>query len=97
MNILIWTFIFCTWGIGIIGLMALISGHHRRNLLESKILELELYREAVDTPDMPEHLKMLIDNSANHPEAQEIEATDELIGIIFDGAIYPPDFDYEQS
>ena len=99
MNTLIWTFTFLTWGVGIIGFMALISGLHRKSLLQSKLLELELYRTVVSTPtsEMPEHLKVLIDNSANHPEAQEIEPTDELIGIIFDGAIYPPDLDYEQS
>lgn len=77
--------------------MALILGLYKKSLLEYKILEIELYREAIDNPEMPDHLKVMIENSANHPEAQEIEATDELIGIIFDGAIYPPDFDYEQS
>lgn len=41
--------------------------------------------------ELPELLKELIAGSPDHDEIQEIDATDELIGVFFDSK-YPPEF-----
>lgn len=38
-----------------------------------------------------EILKKMIDKSPNHPEIAEIEADDNIIGVFFEGNVYPPE------
>lgn len=102
MNLLLNIIILTTWGVCMIGLLSRITNRHRRDFLQNQILEMNVKSLATlsnlpmfpkPQEEMSESLKMMIQNSGNHPEAQEIEPTDELVGVIFDGSIYPPEFD----
>jgi hypothetical protein len=42
--------------------------------------------------EIPEKLKELMKSSPNHPEVEEIEATDQIIGVRFEAENYPPGF-----
>ena len=42
--------------------------------------------------ELPEKLKELMKSSPNHPEVDEIDSTDEIIGVRFEAENYPPGF-----
>lgn len=44
------------------------------------------------TKELPEKLKELMKSSPNHPEVDEIDSTDEIIGVRFEAENYPPGF-----
>jgi hypothetical protein len=47
-----------------------------------------------NTPSgIPEELKKLMTNSPGHPEVNEIEDGDEVVGILFKASSYPPGLD----
>jgi len=96
----LWTLVaLATWGTLMIGLLSKITNSHRRDFLQNQILDMNV-RNLMALTKLPplqeeisEPLRMLIQNSENHPEAQEIEPSDQLVGIIFEGSAYPPEFD----
>jgi hypothetical protein len=99
MNLLIFSIIISAWGsilLLILGALAHIFGSYRTRVLQNQILELNI--AAMSWPkqqELPNNIKKLIQNSANHPEAQEIQPQDELMGILFDGGMYPPELGEE--
>jgi hypothetical protein len=44
------------------------------------------------TKDLPEKIKELMKSSPSHPEVEEIDSTDEIIGVRFEAENYPPGF-----
>ena len=42
--------------------------------------------------ELPEKIKELMKSSPNHPEVEEIEPTDLIIGVRFEAENYPPGF-----
>jgi hypothetical protein len=42
---------------------------------------------------LPEKLKELMKMSPNHPEVNEIEEDDEVVGVVFPSDSYPPEMD----
>lgn len=45
----------------------------------------------VEPAELPEELRLLMSQSPNHEEIQEIDSSDQLIGVFFDSK-YPPEF-----
>jgi hypothetical protein len=48
-------------------------------------------------PGIPEELKKLMTNSPGHPEVNEIEDDDEVVGILFKASSYPPGLDEDEN
>ena len=42
--------------------------------------------------DVPEKVKELMRSSPNHPEVEEIDGSDEILGVRFEAENYPPGF-----
>lgn len=101
MNILLGLVLLSTWGVMMLGLLAYIVTSSKTRILQNKLLELNInsWGGSGRPPqeEMSPLLKTMIQNSANHPEAQEIEPQDELVGIIFEGGMYPPEFDEDDD
>lgn len=45
-----------------------------------------------NSKELPEKLKELMKSSPNHPEVDEIDSTDQIIGVRFEAGNYPPGF-----
>jgi hypothetical protein len=49
--------------------------------------------EAEESPELiPEKIKELMKSSPNHPEVEEIDGTDQILGVKFEARDYPPVF-----
>lgn len=83
MTILFNIFLYTSWTLGLL-LISVFS------IVILKLLLLNTNSKPTST--IPEPLKKMIEASALHPEAQEIDETDELIGVLFEGDLYPPEF-----
>ena len=44
------------------------------------------------TKDIPEKIKELMSSSPNNPEVEEIDGSDEILGVRFEAENYPPGF-----
>lgn len=118
-NALFNTFLFLTWGLGLIASMVAIGSYVTKRDLEDKekLMDLE-QREYMfekvksmtnsrgskspslptSPTEIPEKLRELMKSSPDHPEVEEIEPTDSIIGVKFEAADYPPGFgDYEDG
>lgn len=49
------------------------------------------------TPPIPDKVKELMAKSPNHPEVEEIDGSDEIIGVRFEAENYPPGFEDEEE
>ena len=49
------------------------------------------------TPPIPDKVKELMAKSPGHPEVDEIDGTDEIIGVRFEAENYPPGFDEDEE
>ena len=54
-------------------------------------------KEGRGAPPIPEKVKELMELSPNHPEVDEIDGTDEIIGVRFEAENYPPGFEDEED
>lgn len=85
MNMLLAFFGYLTWTLGLcigfIYLLRIITHFYYLNKIE------EVSLAATIAGSKP---KFTTDPSSPHPEIAEIQKGDELIGIAFDGALYPP-------
>lgn len=48
-------------------------------------------------PPIPDKVKELMEKSPGHPEVDEIDGTDEIIGVRFEAGNYPPGFDEDEE
>jgi hypothetical protein len=48
-------------------------------------------------PPIPDKVKELMSKSPNHPEVEEIDGSDEIIGVRFEAENYPPGFEDEED
>lgn len=48
-------------------------------------------------PPIPDKVKELMMKSPNHPEVEEIDGSDEIIGIRFEAENYPPGFEEDED
>jgi hypothetical protein len=91
-----------SWGIG----LAILTNLSRRMFLTNTLIEAQVSHQKLLLS--PEYAKLqqskldpaieaLMKASSQHPEAQEIEASDEIVGVIFDSGSYPPSFDGDAS
>lgn len=46
---------------------------------------------------IPEKIKELMKSSPNHPEVEEIDGSDQILGIRFEAKNYPPGFSDEEN
>lgn len=46
---------------------------------------------------LPEKIKELMSSSPNHPEVEEIDGSDQILGVRFEAAEYPPAFGDEDE
>ncbi len=53
--------------------------------------------EAPDKESLPEKIRELMSSSPNHPEVEEIDGTDQIVGVRFEAAEYPPAFGDEDD
>ncbi len=49
------------------------------------------------TPPIPDKVKELMSKSPNHPEVEEIDGSDEIIGVRFEAENYPPGFEDDEE
>lgn len=47
--------------------------------------------------DIPEKIKELMKSSPNHPEVEEIDSSDQILGVRFEAENYPPGFGDEDE
>ena len=48
-------------------------------------------------PPIPDKVKELMSKSQGHPEVEEIDGSDEIIGVRFEAENYPPGFEDEED
>ena len=48
-------------------------------------------------PPIPDKVKELMMKSPNHPEVEEIDGSDEIIGVRFEAENYPPGFEEDED
>lgn len=76
------------------------ADNEQKKLLLAKINSLSspfqrtLTSDTILTPtkELPEKLRELMKSSPNHPEVEEIESSDQIIGVRFEAENYPPGF-----
>ena len=49
------------------------------------------------TPPIPDNVKELMSKSPGHPEVEEIDGSDEIIGVRFEAENYPPGFEEDED
>lgn len=54
-------------------------------------------RKDTAVPPIPEKVKDLMAKSPGHPEVEEIDGSDEIIGVRFEAENYPPGFEDEED
>jgi len=54
-------------------------------------------RKDTTIPPIPDKVKNLMAKSPGHPEVEEIDGSDEIIGVIFESKNYPPGFEEEED
>lgn len=117
-TVLLYTFLFSTWGLGllswVLGLGHLISKWNlesvekaldisQKKVIFEKFDSVTSMRQgfAVATPGtlqspskdlIPEKIKELMKSSPNHPEVEEIDSSDQILGVRFEAENYPPGF-----
>ena len=121
-----YTFIFSTWGLGLLSWIVVLSNFISRSNLRSqeKFLEISQKKalfnkfniisgiemqtsspekvnetpwgkvsEAEESSSLiPEKIKELMKSSPNHPEVEEIDSSDQILGVKFEAGNYPPVF-----
>ena len=55
-------------------------------------VENKLHAEKPNKEDIPEKIKELMTSSPNHPEVEEIDSSDRILGARFEAENYPPGF-----
>jgi hypothetical protein len=63
---------------------------NRLSSLASKSPAMALGSQTVK--DIPEKIKELMSSSPNHPEVEEIDGSDQILGVRFEAENYPPGF-----
>jgi hypothetical protein len=115
-TVLLYTFLFSTWGLGllswIVGLGHLLSKwnlesaekaidiEHKKSLFEKFDSVATLRSGLANSPIsplpskdlIPEKIKELMKSSPNHPEVEEIDSSDQILGVRFEAENYPPGF-----
>ena len=59
--------------------------------------EMGAKRQGNASPPIPDKIKELMAKSPNHPEVEEIDGSDEIIGVRFEAENYPPGFEEEEE
>lgn len=54
-------------------------------------------KDGLSTPAIPDKVKELMEKSQGHPEVDEIDGSDEIIGVRFEAENYPPGFDEDED
>ena len=54
-------------------------------------------KEVRGAPPIPDKVKELMELSPNHPEVEEIDGADEIIGVRFEAENYPPGFEEDED
>ncbi len=54
-------------------------------------------KEGMNAPAIPDRVKELMEKSPGHPEVEEIDGSDEIIGVRFEAENYPPGFDDDEE
>lgn len=107
---LLYAFTFSSWGVGLLAALTALSMKVREHSMKLKSMSVELEADSIElsakraymsrlTPSssIPEGLKNLINNSSSHPEVSEIEEGDNLYGVVFKGANYPPPIESDDN
>ena len=110
---LLYIFAFSTWGLGLVTwlvwLGTFIQRHNvdletrKASLAKAKLSLMSLGGFMLPRPsqqsrsDIPEQIKQYMQSSQGHPEVEEIDSEDVIVGIKFEGSSYPPDFDDEDD
>jgi hypothetical protein len=117
-TVFLYTFLFSTWGLGllswIVGLGHLLTKWNLESMeraldIEQKKALFEKFESVTSSrqgftmagqpaPSMPskdmipEKIKELMKSSPNHPEVEEIDSDDQILGVRFEAENYPPGF-----
>ena len=131
---ILYTFLFSTWGLGLLSWVAFLGNKFEKWGLESQERELEITQKklmfskfnslsmtsapaaaatagstkqtswgsvtATEPPSkesIPEKIRELMASSPNHPEVEEIDSGDQILGVRFEAAEYPPTFGDEDD
>ena len=59
--------------------------------------EMGAKKQGAMTPPIPDKVKDLMSKSPGHPEVEEIDGSDEIIGVRFEAENYPPGFEEDED
>ena len=59
--------------------------------------EMGAKKQGTVAPPIPDKVKELMAKSPGHPEVDEIDGTDEIIGVRFEAENYPPGFEEDEE
>ena len=59
--------------------------------------EMGAKRQGITAPAIPDKVRELMEKSPGHPEVEEIDGSDEIIGVRFEAENYPPGFDEDEE
>ncbi len=116
-TVLLYTFLFSTWGLGLLSWIVGLSHLLTRWSLETteRTLDIEQKKSLFEkfnhvtsmrhggvagssanvapSKDLiPDKIKELMKSSPNHPEVEEIDSSDQILGVRFEAENYPPGF-----
>ena len=106
MLLLLHIFIFASWALGLLAALLALSMKLQEHNVRLRAMSLELESDSLDVagkknlfnrivqgPGIPEEIKKLMVGSPGHPEIEEIDDDDEIVGISFKASQYPPGLD----
>lgn len=119
---LFYTFLFVTWGLGLLSWLVSLSAFVDRQKFKRENHQLEtIQRKALfnrlgqiaggsgfsypfglssmptKSPEIPEKILELMKSSPSHPEVDEIDGTDQILGVRFEAENYPPGFEADDE
>ncbi len=59
--------------------------------------EMGAKKQGGTVPPIPDKVKELMSKSPGHPEVEEIDGSDEIIGVRFEAENYPPGFEDDED
>jgi hypothetical protein len=106
--ILLHIFIYTSWALGLLAALVALSMKLQEHSVKIKAMSLEIESDTLDVAGkknlfdkivsrtsggIPEEIRRLMSGSPDHPEVDEIDDDDDIVGISFKASQYPPGLD----
>lgn len=107
--LLLHIFIFASWSLGLLAALLALSMKLQEHSVKMRAISLELESDSLDVAGkkelfdkivqrttktgFPEEIRDLIEKNSGHPEVDEIDEDDDIVGILFKANQYPQALD----